>query len=143
MQIPTPAPTVVEQQRGPEVNCSCTSGEKVKPPEYTILYPYLLFPWLSGNSFFNGLPKMPLYFISHREILEHPVLLDPRVKRSSTTTLQCGKEIQVCFVSELLVLHFDSSNIFRGKLALKARSDRVESEEKKEKLYECTYLCPK
>uniref|UniRef100_A0AAQ5XG33 Collagen alpha-1(XVI) chain n=1 Tax=Amphiprion ocellaris TaxID=80972 RepID=A0AAQ5XG33_AMPOC len=28
VQIPTPTPTVVEQQRGPQVNCSCPAGEK-------------------------------------------------------------------------------------------------------------------
>uniref|UniRef100_A0A4W6CGM3 Collagen type XXII alpha 1 chain n=1 Tax=Lates calcarifer TaxID=8187 RepID=A0A4W6CGM3_LATCA len=28
VQIPTPTPTVVEQQRGPQVNCSCPAGDK-------------------------------------------------------------------------------------------------------------------
>uniref|UniRef100_A0A7N8WWI5 Collagen type XXII alpha 1 chain n=1 Tax=Mastacembelus armatus TaxID=205130 RepID=A0A7N8WWI5_9TELE len=28
LEIPTPTPTSVEQQRGPEVNCSCPAGEK-------------------------------------------------------------------------------------------------------------------
>lgn len=93
MQIPTPKPTVVEQKRGPEVNCSCNAGEKVKPSDYTRLYPCRLFPWLSGNPFFNGFPKIPLFFISHREISEHPVLPVLRVKRSSSTSLKCDKGI--------------------------------------------------
>lgn len=36
--IPTPTPTAVEQQRGPQTNCSCPSGEKVKPPGFADLY---------------------------------------------------------------------------------------------------------
>lgn len=30
VQIPTPIPTVGEQKRGPQVNCSCPAGDKVK-----------------------------------------------------------------------------------------------------------------
>lgn len=89
MQIPTPTPTVVEQKRGPQVNCSCPAGEKVKPPDFTRRYPCLLFPWLSGNPFFNSFRKTSVFFISHREVSEHPVLQVLRVKRSSTTAFKC------------------------------------------------------
>lgn len=30
VQIPTPTPTVGEQKRGPQANCSCSAGVKVK-----------------------------------------------------------------------------------------------------------------
>lgn len=82
--IPTPTPTAVEQQRGPQANCSCPSGEKVKPPGFADLYPPAYRSKLERES--SSATAFGRYFvlsISHREIQEHPVLQDPRVKRSS------------------------------------------------------------
>uniref|UniRef100_A0A3B5B8E9 Thrombospondin-like N-terminal domain-containing protein n=1 Tax=Stegastes partitus TaxID=144197 RepID=A0A3B5B8E9_9TELE len=35
--------TFGSQQRGPQVNCSCPAGDKVKPPDFTTLYPIYYF----------------------------------------------------------------------------------------------------
>lgn len=68
MQIPTPTPTVVEQQRGPQVNCSCPAGDKVRPPKCTRFYPCLLFPWFSGNPFERFSRDVCVFYFSQGDI---------------------------------------------------------------------------
>lgn len=72
----------------------------------------------------------------------HPVLQVPRVKRSSTVAFKCkfvcDIRLQFHYVPGLFALLFYCVNLYvcRVTLALRAPSDRLESKEKKEKLYE-------
>lgn len=73
-----------------------------------------------------------LLSISHREIQEHPVLQDPRVKRSSDAAfsaffLLCGQILHflpICALKQVFFSHFECTFAGRRWLKGRRRSDR-------------------
>lgn len=137
--IPTPAPTVVEQQRGPQVNCSCPAGDKVQPSTSSSPTP----PIISTDEW-DLCPLMLFFkeictFISRRERPARLVLQVRRVKRSSTAAFTCSLTDECSFFvcqSCAASLLCERAYLCRGTPALWAPPDRLASGDKKEKLYE-------
>lgn len=70
VEIPTPTPTAMEQQKGPQVNCSCPAGDKVKPFDFyqTWLTWLITIVQMTGYPVLNGFGHVSVYsFLTGRD----------------------------------------------------------------------------